>query len=85
VNDPVMLRRYVREVMAMAPERKYSVKKIFDAVSRLTRDPLQVDELQQALQWNAARDYIVSEHDEDEGSDLWSLTKWGKIKQGLAA
>jgi hypothetical protein len=91
VNDPVLLRRYVREILASSQDRRLLTERmIFDGVKRLARDPLQVDEFKAALQWNASRNYVVSEPDDDaahpgeEAPLLWKISEDGLKKEGLA-
>ncbi len=88
MNDPIQLRRYVREVMMLAPENKFTERMIFDGVKALAREPLSVVEFKAALNWNFARDYIASEADEDEALPgeqaplRWSITPDGRKKEG---
>lgn len=90
MNDPVLLRQYVREIMAYGPPgRAWTERKIFEGVKRLARDPLSVDELHAALRWNEARDFIESRPDEDaatageETPTLWVMTATGRQREGL--
>lgn len=84
MNDPIMVRRYVREVLALAPKREFTERMLFDAVTRLTRERLTVDEMHAALQWNEARRYVTHRKDDDLEAEVWSLTITGKQKEGLA-
>ena len=85
MNDPVQTRRYVREVLALNPARELTERMLLDAVNRLSREPLGVDELAAALQWNAARRLIESRTDDDlDGRTVFKLTLTGKQKEGLA-
>jgi hypothetical protein len=83
MNDPILLRSYVREVLALAPCREFTERMLFDSVNRLSRDPLTVDELKAAIQWNAGKSYVASRHDEDKDAEVWGLTKNGKSKEGV--
>lgn len=83
MNDPALVRGYVRQVLSAAP-RALNEFVIFSHVTKMTRDPLTVDELKAALAWNLARDYAIATHDEDTGCDHWRLTAKGRAKEGLA-
>jgi hypothetical protein len=83
MNDPVILRKKLREVLAMAPRRRFSEQMLLDALNRLVPEELTVQELKQAIEWNHAHNWIEYRHNEDEGRDEWFLTDAGKQKEGL--
>jgi hypothetical protein len=85
MNDPIFVRRYVREALALAHShrRELTDRQIFDSVDRLTREKLKVDELTTAIQWNVSQDYVKSRFDADADADVWFLTDLGKAKEGI--
>ncbi|HMJ06370.1 MAG TPA: hypothetical protein VK474_08975 [Chthoniobacterales bacterium] len=83
MNDPVLVRRKLREVLAMALRRRFSEEMLLDALNRLLPDKTSVAELRTALEWNHARGWIEYRHNEEEERDEWFLTDAGKQKQGL--
>ena len=83
MNDPIELHEKVREVLAMAPTRRFTEQMIFDAVERLVPETLTVGELKKAMLWNQTRgfiDFVVNPRLEREE---WSLTDKGKGVEGL--
>lgn len=85
MNDPVMLRKYVREVIGLTPtRRKATTRVLFDGVDKLARAPLGVDELQKAVLWNQTEGYVEVKFDKDEDADVHTLTPAGRKKEGLA-
>lgn len=87
MNDPILLRRDIRKVLALdpnpAPGKELTEKLLHDAVNRLCRQELAADEFREALLWNHTRDYVSKRHDEDRGADVWLLTPEGRKKEGL--
>lgn len=82
MNDPLLTRRYVREVLALAPTRELTERMLLDAVSRLSRERLKVDELKQAIVWNESRGYLTSRHDDEAEEDLYIISPHGLRKEG---
>ena len=83
MNDPIVGRKKLREVLAMAPRRRFSEGMLIDALNRLMPEAVTTGELKSWIQWNASRDYIESRHNDDEERDEWFLTDEGKQKEGL--
>lgn len=84
MNDPVQVRVYIREVLAMRPRDRFTEVQHFEAVRR--RCPggsLTIDEFQAAREWNHSRNYIEFKRVEDLDADVWFLTKQGKTKEGV--
>lgn len=82
MNDPVKLRKYVREVLALAPpKRRFTERMIFDGVQKLATDTLQVDEMRAAIEWNHSRNLVEYQWDEDENQNTWALTPAGRKKE----
>lgn len=89
MNDPVFTNRYVREVLALValkpkPQNELTERQIFEGVKQLSREPLTVDELREAMNWNLARRYVESRNDDDLGREVFNLTLTGKQKEKLA-
>lgn len=89
MNDPVFTNRYVREVLALValkpkPQNELTERQIFEGVKQLSREPLTVDELREAMNWNLARRYVEARNDDDLGREVFSLTLTGKQKEKLA-
>jgi hypothetical protein len=89
MNDPVFTNRYVREVLALValkpkPHHELTERQIFEGVKQLSREPLTVDELREAMNWNLARRYVEARNDDDLGREVFSLTLTGKQKEKLA-
>lgn len=84
MNDPVQLREFIREVLAMRPRDKFTERQHFEGVRRrCPGDSLTVDEFQEAREWNHSRNYIDFERDDDLDADVWFLTPKGKAKEGV--
>lgn len=89
MNDPVLIRKEVRRALSAAPRdargsrKALSETKLFLLVNRSARDPLHVDELRAALNWNEAKGYASQRFDEDEEQTVWELTASGAEKEGV--
>ena len=89
MNDPVLLRKEVRRILSAAPRdekgkrRPLSEMKIFVLADRAARDPLHVDELRAALNWNEAKGFAIQHFDEDEETTAWELSAEGAAKEGV--
>jgi hypothetical protein len=83
MNDPVILRKKVREILAMAPRRRFSEQMILDSLSQLVPEPVSVPVLLSTLEWNHARNLIEFRFNEDSERNEWFLTDQGKQKEGL--
>lgn len=83
MTDPIRLRGYVREVLALAPRREFTERMIFDGVDRLVGGGLKLAELQKAMEWNHGKNLIEFRYCSDTEENLWSLTKQGKSKEGV--
>lgn len=86
MNDQIVLRKLVREVLALAPStagkvRRFTERMLFDGVQRLLPEQLGLPSLRAAIEWNQERDYIEFEWEEDENENTWALTKKGRAKE----
>jgi hypothetical protein len=89
MNEPAHVREYLRQALALA-RRDEKGKRVpmpesilFEAVRRLCRDPLRVDEFRRALQWNEKNNYAACSFDDVADSDAWALTPKGLAKEGV--
>lgn len=83
MNDPVLLRKKVRAVLALAPARRFSEPMILDAMGGMMPEPVTHEEFKVALEWNHARNLVEYRHNEDLERNEWFLTDAGKQKEGL--
>jgi|GEM_PF-2982282 len=83
MNDPVTGRKKVREVLAMAPRRRFSEGMILDGLNRLMPEKVTTQELAAWIEYNHSRGWIEYRHNPDEERDEWFLTDEGKQKEGL--
>ncbi len=83
MNDPIALNKYLREVLALAPRRRFTERMLFDGMKRLTGGELTVDEFKAAIEWNHSRNLAEFKYDDDLQADTWALTAKGKAKEGV--
>ena len=83
MNDPVLLRKKVRVVLALAPTRRFSEPMILDAMSGMMPEPVSFEEMKKAIEWNHSRNLIEYRHNEDLERNEWFLTDAGKQREGL--
>lgn len=77
-----MLRQTVREVLRMAPTRRFHERMLETSVAALGMEAT-IEELREALLWNQGKGYVDYTHNGDFGRDEWFLTARGKAKEGL--
>jgi hypothetical protein len=75
-----LLRRKIREVLAMAATRRFTELMILDAVNQLIPEPASKGEIGDELQWNHESGYVDFKHNRDINLDEWFLTERGKQK-----
>ena len=61
----IVLRRKVREALNLAPGFGKTEAMLMELVNELTGNPVSLQELRDAREWNHAHSYIRSETDED--------------------
>lgn len=84
MNDPVALRRHIREALALRPRYEFTETQHFEAVRRkCVAEKLQLEEFLAAREWNHERNLIEFRHDDDLAEDVWRLTDAGKTKEGV--
>jgi len=84
MNDPILLRKTIREALAMRASYEFTELQHFEAVRRkCVGGQLSLEEFLKAREWNHSEDYIKFRHDKDLSEDVWQLTKSGKAKEGV--
>lgn len=85
MNDPRIVRQKVRWVLSTYTERPLSEGVILSQLNGLQELPetVTVPELKTALEWNHARELVDYRRNEDTELIEWSLTKAGKLREGL--
>ncbi len=76
-----LIREKIREVLAMAPTRRFTEQMLCDALGKLLADPPTLIDLRNELSWNHESDYIDYRHNRDTNLDEWFLTERGKEKE----
>lgn len=81
-----VLRKLVREVLALAPGYNFTDAMLARGVGELVPGNHIVEsDLLAAAEWNLAKDYIsVTAEGEDSGEREWRITSHGIAKQNLA-
>lgn len=75
-----LLRRKIREVLAMASTRRFTEQMILDAVNQLIPEPASKAEIGEQLLWNHESGYVDYRHNRDIDQREWFLTEEGKKK-----
>lgn len=83
MNAPALVRQKLREVLSMAPTRRFSEGMLLDALNRLLPEKVSTEALSDAINWNHARGFIEYRHNDEEERNEWFLTDAGKQKEGL--
>ncbi len=73
-----ILRKKVREVLAMAPSRYFTEEMILDAVNELIPDKALITEVRDAIDWNHNSGYVDFRHNREYERDEWQITERGK-------
>jgi len=81
--DMPLLRAKVREVLAFAPDRKFTEAMILDAVNRMIPIPADLETVRLAVEWNLGSGFVDYTFNRDEDRDEWFLTPRGKSKEGI--
>ncbi len=81
--DRPLLRRKVREVLVMAPTRRFTEAMIADAVGQLVPFDVPPNEIRVAIDWNLESGLVDYKFNRDLDRDEWSLTDRGLAKEGL--
>lgn len=73
----VALRPVIREVMKMAPSRRWSETALLTQIRLLVPDAKAID-VSAALTWNHGQAHVDTAHNAELECDVWFLTKKGK-------
>lgn len=73
----IPLRPVVRDIMRLAPDRKWSEAALL-AQCRTQIPDVTATDLSGALTWNLGRGYVDSEFNREMEIDVWYLTERGK-------
>lgn len=78
-----IVRRKVREVLAMAPGFGKTETQLLEFVNELTGGGVSLQELRDACEWSLSESYIRSSYDEESEDTLWFITKAGIAQQNI--
>lgn len=81
--DRPLVRRKIREVLAMAPDRRFTEGMLLDAVRQLVPFEVPESELRVGLEWNQESGYVDWKYSRDMDRDEWFLTARGLAKEGV--
>ena len=76
-----ILRRKIREVLAMAPGYGKTHAMLLDCVNELTGGGVGAEQLDEEIEWNHFNDFIRAETNEDTDELEWFITPHGQAKQ----
>lgn len=79
-----MLRKLVREVLALAPGYNFTDAMLARSVGDLVPgNHVPENDLLLAAEWNLSKDYVTAEKNEDSDEREWRITKHGIAKENL--
>lgn len=78
-----MIRRKVREVLAIQPGYGKSEKFLLQAVNDLCGGGVLLQHVRDAMEWNHAECLIRSSEDSESDTTLWFITAAGLAKQAI--
>ncbi|MEI6656757.1 MAG: hypothetical protein WCP45_18480 [Verrucomicrobiota bacterium] len=81
ITPLAIIRRRVREVLAMAPGYGKTEAMLLEFANELNGGGISLQELRDARDWNHAEGYIRSEDDDESVQVLWFITPAGMAKQ----
>jgi hypothetical protein len=79
----VIIRRKVREVLAIRPGYGQTEKQLLEFVNELTGGGVSLDELREAIEWNTGEKLIRSSYDAESEQTLIFITSDGIAKQNI--
>ena len=78
------VRQEIREIMAQAPDRRFTAEMIHNRVNQLHRDlPVPFDLCNDHLEWNFQRGFVDYQYNHELNRDEYFLTDKGKRQEGL--
>jgi hypothetical protein len=81
--DKKMIRRKVREVLAMAPGYGKTERFLLQAVNDLCGGGIPLQDVRDAMDWNHSQRLIRSTTDDEAETVLWFITPAGLARQTL--
>lgn len=78
-----MLRRKVREVLAMQPGYGKTLKFLHQAVNDLCGGGITLQDLLDAMDWNHNKALIRSARDDEADEEIWYITEAGLAAQNI--
>lgn len=73
----IALRPVIRDIMKMAPSRRWSEAALLAQIRVMVPDAKAID-VQAALVWNQGQQYVESDINREMECDVWSLSQKGK-------
>ena len=78
-----MLRRKVREVLAIQPGYGKTEKFLVEAVNDLCGGGQTLQDIRDAMEWNHGEEFIRSAKDDEADEILWFITAAGQAQQNI--
>jgi hypothetical protein len=78
-----MVRRKIREVLAMAPGYGKTEPMLLECVNELTNGGVSLQELRDAREWNHEQGFVRSQENMESEQTLWYITKAGIAQQNI--
>ena len=78
-----MIRRKLREVLAIRPGYGQTEKQLLEYVNELTGGGVSLEELRAATEWNIGEKFSRSSYDEESEQTLWFISAQGLAKQNI--
>lgn len=78
-----IIRRYVREFVAMAKGYGCTEDAIYDSVNQRVPGKADLSQVRQAVEWNLAKDYIRGGENQDTDEYEWKITSEGIAKESI--
>jgi hypothetical protein len=78
-----IIRKYVREFVAMAQGYGCTEAAIYDSVNERVPGKADLSQVRQAIEWNLAQDYIRGSENVDTDEYEWRITSEGIAKESI--
>ncbi len=78
-----IIRRKIREVLAIRPGFGKTEKFMLECVNELTGGGVSLQELRDGIEWNHAETYIRSKYENEAEETLWFITAEGIAQQNI--
>lgn len=83
IHSKSMVRRKIREVLAMAPGYGKTEPMLLECVNELTNGGVSLQELRDAREWNHEQGFVRSQENMESEQTLWYITKAGIAQQNI--